>query len=146
VKSRFVAGLADLRRDTPCPAGTPTGAGATASPRLRRGFGHLLAVDRQPKPRALTGRGGWLASGLLAFGKTVQQWRAGVKGQPGGRSPERSGGTGRGLGAKPEPLTPDRNDHALGRGQGWGFHPCPLTTEGARRGLGQRPKVLLLTP
>ena len=36
--------------------GTPTGAGATASPRLRRGFGHLLAVDRQPKSRALSGR------------------------------------------------------------------------------------------
>jgi hypothetical protein len=32
--------------------GTPTGAGATASPRLRRGFGHLLAVSacRNPAP------------------------------------------------------------------------------------------------
>jgi hypothetical protein len=32
--------------------GTPTGAGATASPRLRRGFGHLLTVSacRNPSP------------------------------------------------------------------------------------------------
>jgi hypothetical protein len=59
---RPVVGLADLRRDTPCPTGTLTGAGATGAPRLRRGFGHLLAVDRPPKPRALTGRGGRLGS------------------------------------------------------------------------------------
>lgn len=54
--------------------------------------------ERLSKPRALSGRGDRLYGGLLAFSKTVQQWRAGVKGQPGGRSPERSGGTGRGLG------------------------------------------------
>ena len=47
---RPAVGLADLRRDTPCPAGTPTGAGATASP--LRGFGHLLTVSasRNPAP------------------------------------------------------------------------------------------------
>lgn len=45
-------GRADLRRDTPCPPGTPTGAGATASPRRGRGCGHLLTVGacRNPAP------------------------------------------------------------------------------------------------
>lgn len=44
-------GLADLRRDTPVPLGQ-----ATASPRLRRGFGHLLtrSPDETPRPN---GRG-----------------------------------------------------------------------------------------
>jgi hypothetical protein len=58
---RSVVGFADLRRDTPCPTGTPTGAGATASPRLTGAAGTCSPWAPAETPRPL-GRGGWLGN------------------------------------------------------------------------------------
>jgi hypothetical protein len=132
---RPVVGLADLRRDTPCPPGTPTGAGATASPRLGPGLRAPARRERQPKPRALSGRGGRLCAGFPTLEKTGQQ-RGG--GQGSRASPEAAarpeGGTGRGLGAKPEPLTLEQPRTCSVVGGGVAFHPAPCHAASAPGG------------
>ena len=69
----LMVGLADLRRDTPCPAGTPTEAGATDAPRRSRGFGHLLAVDRLPETPRPHGTRRQARFGLPTFCNPVLQ-------------------------------------------------------------------------
>lgn len=78
---RPAVGLADLRRDTPCPAGTPTGAGATASP--LRGFGHLLTVSasRNPAPSRDAAAGSAQDSNYCWQGAAMRRYvRAGGRG------------------------------------------------------------------
>ena len=127
-----MAGLADLRRDTPCPAGTPTGAGATASP--LRGFGHLPVIA-SPKPRALSGRGGRLDLGVLFSENCLA-----VKGRSQGpaRRPQldRRERPGEDWG-EAEPLTPNRNEHASWLGVGCFTPPLPRG-ERPRRGACRR--------
>ena len=60
-----------FRRIRPAAARHPTGAGGyRLTPSGLRAPAHH---ERQPKPRALSGRGGWLRPTLLAFSRTVQQ-------------------------------------------------------------------------
>ena len=125
-----MAGLADLRRDTPCPAGTPTGAGATASP--LRGFGHLFAVIacRNPAPsRDAAADSIW----VCCFPKNCLA----VKGRSQGpaRRPQldRRERPGEDWG-EAEPLTPNRNEHASWLGVGC-FTPPPATWRAPPEGL-----------
>ena len=119
-----MAGLADLRRDTPCPAGTPTGAGATASP--LRGFGHLLAVIacRNPAPsRDAAADSIW----VCCFPKNCLA----VKGRSQGpaRRPQldRRERPGEDWG-EAEPLTPNRNETCFVVGVGCFTPPCHVAS------------------
>jgi len=61
---RSPCGLADLRRDTELPLrGKPYRAGSYRLTPAAPGLRAPARRDRQPKPRALSGRGGWLAIG-----------------------------------------------------------------------------------
>ena len=116
---------------TPACGRTPTGAGPTASPRLRRGFGHLLTViaGRIPAPSRDAATSSSLDFQRQKNRPPGRRW-AGVKGGPPGR-------------AKPLPLMPAHLQTRLEEGGGVeAFSTPPPDDRGRSAGFGAAPQGL----
>ena len=114
---------------TPACGWTPTGAGPTASPRLRRGFGHLLAMigGRNPAP-----------SRDAATTSTLVCRRRRACHQVGGGQGSRAA-IGR---AEPLPLTPEQLRTRYRKGVGLGSSTPPPDDRGRSAGFGAEPQGL----